>query len=399
MGMVSPIGLTAEASWVGAVEGRTGVRRISLFDPSACPVQLAAEVPGFDPAQFFDAKEVRRTSRVVQFSVAAAEEAVSQSGLDTSHNSERFGCSIGVGMGALADIEQNALLLENKGYKRISPFFIPYTIANMPSGIVSIRYGLKGPNICPTTACASGTHGIGEGFEKIRMNMADVMVCGGAEATICPLGIGAFNALKALSKNNQSPEVASRPFDKGRDGFVMGEGAGILILEELEHARQRGADIFAEVVGYGLTGDAHHITAPAPGHEGGARCMKMAIDLAGLHATDVDYINAHGTSTQMNDKYEAEAIHQVFGSNVAVSSTKGSTGHCIGGAGGIEGIFAVKSVFHGVVPPTANLVEPDDLAEIDLVAGNPREMAVGVALSNSFGFGGTNATVVFKRFA
>lgn len=399
LGMVSPVGNNVQDSWKRALQGESGVTKISFFDPSDLKVQIAAEVKDFDPSSVIGKKDQARLTRFIQFAAVAAHEAIEESGLDTSVNSERIGCSIGVGMGALACIEESTRVLDEKGEKRISPFFIPYTIPNMAAGYVSILKNLKGPNICPTTACASGTHGIGEGFRLIKDGHADAMICGGSESTISKLGIASFNALKALSTHNEEPSVASRPFDKNRDGFIMGEGAGILVLEGMESAQKRDAKIYAEVVGYGLSGDGHHITAPAPQGEGGQRCMKMALETGGLKPEDVDYINAHGTSTKMNDQYESEAIMAVFGDHakkLSISSTKGVTGHCIGGAGGIEAIFSILAIHHNTVPPTANLHEQDELCPLDYTPNEAVEKRVSVALSNSFGFGGTNATVAFR---
>lgn len=401
LGMVAPTGNNVKSAWEAALEARTGVDRISLFDPKDLPVHIAAEVKNFDPTTVLDAKEARRVTRFVQFAIAASKEAIADSGYDIQGNTERSGVSVGVGLGALYDIEENSITLRDQGPKRISPFFIPYTIANMAAGAVSMHNNLKGPNICPTTACASGTHGVGEGFLYIRQGLADVMVCGGAESTISPLGIASFAALKALSRRNDDPKTASRPFDAERDGFVMGEGAGLLVLEELEHAKKRGAKIYAEVVGYGLTGDAYHITAPAPEAEGGQRCMRMALETGNVNPEDVDYINAHGTSTEMNDHFESAAIQKVFGSHankLGVSSTKGVTGHCIGAAGGIEAIYTVLAVKNGVMPPTANYKNADPNCPLDYIPNSAREKKVRVALSNSFGFGGTNATIAVRRF-
>lgn len=401
LGVVSPVGLTAYESWNSALEAKSGVRKISLFDASELPVQIAAEVKDFDASKYLDAKEIRRTTRFVQFAVAAAAEAIKDSGLENLSQPERTGCSIGVGLGALDDIEKNTVILNEKGHKKISPFFIPYTIPNMAAGIVSMKHNLKGPNICTTTACTSGTHGIGEGLLYIKQNLADVMICGGAESTISPLGIASFAALKALSTRNHEPEIASSPFDARRDGFVMGEGAGLMVLEEYEHAKKRGAKIYAELSGYGMSGDAHHITSPAEEGEGAQRCMRMALDMAGAPLNEVDYINAHGTSTSLNDRYESEAIAKVFlehTKNLAISSTKGVTGHCIGAAGGIEAVFTALAVKEGVMPPTANYEVPDPLCPLDYIPNVKREKDIRYALSNSFGFGGTNGSLLFKKF-
>lgn len=402
VGMVSAAGLTAEQSWKSALNAETGIDFITLFDATENKVKVAGEVKNFDSSGHFDIKEQRRVTRFVEFATVAAFEAIKDSGSDFQSDPTRFGCAIGVGMGALGAIEDNAHLLLNRGEKRISPFFIPFTIPNMASGYVSMRLGAKGPNVCPTTACASGTHSIGEGFRYIRDGMADAMICGGAEATISKLGISSFTALKALSLESENPKVASRPFDKNRDGFVMGEGAGILILEDMDKAKSRGAKIYAEVIGYGLTGDSHHITAPPERHEGGRRCMEMALKTANLRPEEVDYINAHGTSTQLNDLYESQAIEDLFGShakNLLVSSTKGVTGHCLGAAGGIEGVFTALSLHHKIAPPTANLADVDPECRLNYLPNKAVEKNLQVALSNSFGFGGTNATIALRAIS
>lgn len=400
LGMVSPIGLSVKASWEQALAAKSGVAPIELFDSSALSVNIAAEVKGFDPATILEPKEIKRTSRFVQFALGAAKEAVEDCGLDLANiDTKRMGCSIGVGMGALANIEENAITLKEKGPRRISPFFIPYAIPNMAAGIVSLRHNLKGPNLSPATACTSGTHGIGEAYLYIKNNIADVMVCGGAESTICGLGISSFAAMKALSTRNHEPLEASSPFDRRRDGFVMGEGAGIMVLEDWDHAAKRGATIYGELVGYGMSGDAYHITSPADEGEGAQRSMKAALSDAAIAPETVDYINAHGTSTPLNDKFESQAIGKVFGDHaksLAVSSTKGVTGHCIGAAGGIEAVFSVLALKDQVMPPTANLREPDPDCPLDYVPHVAREAKLGYVLSNSFGFGGTNATLVFK---
>jgi 3-oxoacyl-[acyl-carrier-protein] synthase II len=378
------------------------VRKIESFDPAEMRVQIAAEVRDWDPSPFFDAKELRRLSRFIQFAVGAADEAIKDAGLVIDDEPDRFGCSIGVGMGSLEMIEDSTRVLDQKGEKRLSPFFIPYTIPNMASGVVTIRYNLRGPNICHTTACASGTHAVGEAYRLIQDGYADGMVCGGAESVISKLGIGSFTALKALSQRNDAPEMASRPFDNDRDGFVMGEGAGVLVLEDLERARKRGAKIYAEVIGYGLSGDAYHITAPPPAGEGGQRAMQMALTRAQINPEQVDYINAHGTSTKLNDQYESEAIEKVFGSHAKdlhVSSTKGVTGHCIGAAGGIEAIYTTLAVHHNVIPPTANYQNPDPACKLNYTPNQAVEKRINVAISNSFGFGGTNATIAIKSFS
>lgn len=400
LGMVSPVGLDVKSSWQNALNGTSGVAPIRSFDASRYSVQIAAEVKNFDASQFLDVKEARRTPRFIQFAVAAASEAIEDSGLKSSDNSERFGCSIGVGIGSIHDIYATSILLKEGGPKKVGPFFIPYVIANMAAGIVSNRFKLQGPNLCPTTACASGTHAIGEAFLHIKAGMADVMVCGGSEAAICEITIVGFGNMKALSRHNENPQIASRPFDKNRDGFVMGEGAGILVIEEKQHALDRGAHIYAELIGYGMSGDAFHITSPSPHGDGAMRCMKQALSSAQLRPEEVDTINAHGTSTYYNDMYESEAIANVFGSHarkLAISSTKGVTGHCLGAAGGIEAVFLAKTIEDGVIPPTANLQEPDPLCPLDYVPLQARRAKIRTALSNSFGFGGTNGCIVMAH--
>lgn len=402
LGMVAPTGNNLRDAWSATIEARSGIGRITHFDVSASKVQIAGEVKGLVPRGVADPKDERRMTRFVMLAAAAADDAMKDSGLDTSKNPGRYGCIIGVGMGGLPEIEENAGILKEKGEKRISPFFIPYSIPNMAAGYVSIVHNLKGPNLCPTTACSSGTHAVGEAYNYIRNGLSDAVLCGGSESTICHLGIASFAALKALSTNNADPQGASRPFDLNRDGFVMGEGAGILILEELEHAKARGAKIYAEVVGYGVSGDAGHITAPPERHEGALRCMDLTLKSAKLNPSDVQYINAHGTSTSMNDQYESEAILDLFGphaKNLAVSSTKGVTGHCLGAAGGLEAVFTTLAIYDGVIPPTANYHTPDPACTLDYVPNVARRQKIDVALSNSFGFGGTNATIAIRRFS
>lgn len=399
LGMVSPVGLSVGDSWESALNGKSGVGLIKAFDTSEISVKIAAEVKNFDPLSSMDAKEANRSTRFVQLAVAASKEAIEDAGLDLQGNTDHFGCSIGVGVGAIEFTDETSRDLWSKGPRKVSPFFIPYTIPNMAAGITANQYGLRGPNICTATACTSGTHAIGEGFLYIRSAMADVMVCGGAESTICKIAISAFANMKALSTTVDEPEKASRPFDMHRNGFVMGEGAGVLILEEYEHAKRRGAKIYAEMVGYGMSADAHHITAPSPDGEGAQRCLKMALNSGKIPLDQVDYINAHGTSTKLNDLYESMAIQRVFASHanqIAVSSTKGVTGHCLGAAGGIEGVFTALAVSEQRIPPTANLTTPDPECTLDYVPGSAREIKVRYAMSNSFGFGGTNGSIAFK---
>lgn len=403
IGLVTPCGTTVDLAWKSVLEARSGVRLITKFPVDDYPVRLAAEIDPFSVDELMDPKEARRTTDFVKYAAKAAHEALHKAGLLNKDQRDldrtQFGVSIGVGIGGIGDIEASTLTLKQSGPRRISPFFMPYSISNMAAGVVSRLFDLRGPNICTTTACTSGTHGVGEGFLYIRNHMADVMVVGGAEAAISPLSIAAFASMKALSTHHDDPAAASRPFDLHRDGFVMGEGSGILVLEEYEHARKRGATIYAEMVGYGMSGDAHHITAPAPEGEGAQRCMANALRMAQIAPDKIDYINAHGTSTELNDKYETAAIHKVFGSHtkkLAISSTKGVTGHCLGAAGGIEAVFSVMALYNGIVPPTANLRTPDPHCDLDYTPLIPRERDLHYALSNSFGFGGTNGTVVFK---
>lgn len=407
VGLVTPVGNDVETTFKRVLEARSGVRLISKFPADDFPVRIAAEVAPFEMGTLMDVKEARRTSDFVKYAVKASHEALNQSGLlppggECPQERSFFGASIGVGIGGIGEIENSTLTLEKSGPKRISPFFMPYAISNMAAGVVSRLFALKGPNICTTTACTSGTHAVGEGFLYIRSGMADVMVVGGAEGAITPLSIGAFASMKALSTHHEDPSIASRPFDLNRDGFVMGEGAGVLVLEEYEHARKRGATILAEMVGYGMSGDAHHITAPAPEGEGAQRCMAAALKMAQIGPEAIDYINAHGTSTDLNDRYETAAIKAVFGPHarkLSVSSTKGVTGHCLGAAGGIEAALTVLATLRGVIPPTANLRTPDPACDLDYTPLIARERSVRYALSNSFGFGGTNGTVIFKKFS
>lgn len=402
LGMISPIGTNVETSWHAALESRSGVRRITSFNPDRLPSQIAAEVKDFALPAALAQKEIMRASRFIQFGAYATAEALADAGIaDTDGDRTRFGCSIGVGIGSIQDIDGYGHQLREGGVKRVSPFFIPYTIANMAAGVSSTFFNLKGPNICTTTACTSGTHGVGEAWLYIRNHMADMMVCGGSEAPLCELSMAGFANMKALSRRNESPETASRPFDRTRDGFVLGEGAGILVLEELEHAKKRGARIYAEVVGYGMSGDAHHLTAPAPEGEGAQRSMRNAVTSAGIALDQVAYINAHGTSTYYNDLYETKAIQHVFGShahNLLISSTKGVTGHCLGAAGGVEAVFLAKALQEQIAPPTANLTEPDPECPLNYVPLRAQEAKIPYGISNSFGFGGTNGTLVFKQW-
>jgi 3-oxoacyl-[acyl-carrier-protein] synthase II len=402
LGLVSPVGIGVEESWSALVAGKSGIGPITLFDASTFPTRIAGEVKGFDPTKFMDRKEARRNDRFIHFAMAAADMAVKDSGLDMGkEDATRVGCIVGAGMGGLGTIEEEHKTYLEKGVRKIGPFFIPALIVNLAPGQISLKYGMKGPNFSPVSACATGNHSIGDAMIYIERGMADVMVTGGCEATITPLGVGGFCAARALSERNDAPEKASRPFDKGRDGFVAGEGSGILILEEYEHARRRGARIYAEIVGYGASADANHITSPAPEGEGGQRAMKMALADAGLRPEQVGYVNTHGTSTPQGDVAECQAINKVFGDHakkgLMVSSTKSMTGHLLGAAGGLEAVVTVLAIARGVLPPTINVDEQDPECVLDVIPNQARERRVDAAMSNSFGFGGTNAVVIFKR--
>lgn len=401
IGVVSALGTGVEKNWNALLQGKSGVDRITRFDASDLPTQIAGEVKDFNAEEFIDKKEIKKMDLFIQYALAAADMAMKDSALVINEeNAERVGVLVGSGLGGLPTIEKYHEALGEGGYKKVTPFFIPMLIINLAPGQISIRYGAKGPNFSAVSACAAGTHAIGEAYHVIRRGDADAMITGGAESTITPLAIAGFNAMKALSTRNDDPQGASRPFDKDRDGFVMGEGAGILILEEYEGAKARGAKIYAEVVGYGLSGDAYHLTAPAPEGEGAARCMKMALKNAGLNPDQVDYINAHGTSTPFNDYYETLAIKSALGDHsrkVMISSTKSMTGHALGAAGGIEAVFSLLAMDRGVVPPTINYTTPDPDCNLDYVANTARQAKVNVAASNSLGFGGTNATIIFKK--
>lgn len=400
--MITPLGVSTDESWDGLIAGRPGIKKITQFDASAFPTQIAGEVVGFNPEDHIEPKEIKKMDRFIHFALAAATMAMKDSGLKiTAENAERTGVIVGSGMGGLHAIEHYHSVYLEKGPRRISPFFIPMLIVNLASGQISIRFGAKGPNSAPATACATGSHSIGDAFKIIQRGDADAMIAGGTEAVITPLGIGGFNAMKALSTRNHEPDKASRPFDIDRDGFIMGEGAGILVLESLESATDRGARIYAEVAGYGMTADAYHITAPSPGGEGGARCMELAIKDAGILASDIEYINAHGTSTKYGDEIETNAIKTVFGEHaykLCISSTKSMTGHLLGAAGGVEAVITVLCIHHDNVPPTINLDNPDPECDLDYIPNKARKMSVNYALTNSFGFGGTNACLVFKKF-
>lgn len=406
MGIVSPCGTGVEFAWKNVVAGNSGIRKIDTFDASMLATQIAGlpihgtETGQYNPEAVLSPKELRKMDKSIVYGVVAADEALRDAGLiDYDGDKERFGVSVGAGIGGLTSIYENCIELYNGGPRRISPFFIPKSIINMTAGHISIKYGLKGPNLAVVTACATGAHSIGEAARLIEHGDADIMVAGGTEGAIDVIGIAGFNAMKALSTRNDNPTAASRPWDKDRDGFVMSEGAGILILEEYEHAVARGAKIYAEVAGYGLSGDAYHITAPAEGGEGGLRAMRAALRDAGLQSSDVDYINAHGTSTGLGDIGELMAVKSLFGdAPVSMSSTKSVTGHLLGAAGAVEAIFCVLAIRDGVVPPTINLENPEDaVGDFDLVPNVAKQRKVDVAISNSFGFGGTNASLVLKR--
>jgi len=402
MGMVTPLGTGVEKSWNSLIQGKSGVGRITKFDSTGFDTQIAAEVKDFAPENFIDKKEARRMDIFIQYAMAAAIMAMEDAQLKiTPENAERVGVVVGAGLGGLSTIESFHKVLLEKGPGRISPFFIPMLIVNEAPGQISMRFGAKGPNSSVVTACATGNHNIGDAWKIIQRGDADAILAGGVESTITPLAVSGFNAMKALSTRNSEPERASRPFDKDRDGFVMGEGSGIILLEEMEQALKRGAKIYAEIVGYGLTGDAYHITAPAPDGEGAARCMAMALRDAGIRPEEVDYINAHGTSTDYNDLYETIAIKTVFKEHarkVPISSTKSMTGHLLGGAGGVESIITILTMTRGVIPPTINYETPDPNCDLDYVPNVARQAEVRVALSNSFGFGGTNAVLIFRKF-
>ncbi len=402
VGMITPLGIGVEQSWNGLLAGRSGIRKITQFDAANFPTRIAGEVAGFNPEEYIEPKEIKKMDRFIHLAVAAAQMAMSDSGLKiTDKNAERAGVIIGSGIGGLRTIEHYHSVLLEKGPRRITPFFIPMLVVNLASGQISIRFGAKGPNSAVVTACATGSHAIGDAFKIIQRGDADAMIAGGTEAVITPLGIGGFNAMRALSTRNDEPEKASRPFDMDRDGFVMGEGAGVIILESLETALERGAGIYAEITGYGMAADAYHITSPSPNGEGAARCMKMALQDAGVDPSVVNYINAHGTSTKAGDEIETYAIKTVFGEyayKIPVSSTKSMTGHLLGAAGGVESVISILSIKDDIIPPTINLDTPDPECDLDYVPNRARRTTVNYALSNSFGFGGTNACLLFRKF-
>lgn len=394
IGMINALGLDKESSFKAICNGESGVNKITLFDTTDFPVQIAAEVKNFDPLEVVDGKEVKKIDRFIQLGIKAAREAMQDAGFSEELDKEEFGIVSAAGIGGLPNIEKNSVICSERGPRKISPFFIPSALVNMLGGLISIEHGLKGPNISCVTACAAGTHAIGEAYKSIALGNAKKMLVIGAEAAICPVGIGGFASMKALSTRNEDPQHASRPFDKERDGFVMGEGAGALVFEEYEEAKKRGATIYAELIGFGESADAHHITSPTL--DGPLRAMKKALNMAGN--PKVDYINAHGTSTSVNDKNETAAIKELFGNNIPlVSSTKGQTGHCLGAAGAIEAVISVMALRDGVVPPTINQLVKDEECDLDYVPNISRKLDLKVVMSNSFGFGGTNGCVVFKK--
>ncbi len=401
IGAITPLGIGREESWKPLIEGKSGIAEVTRFDASDFPSRITGEVKGFEPSDYMEKKDVKKMDTFIHYAIAATQMAMEDSGLEiTEENAERVGVMVGAGMGGLPAIEKFYDAYLNGGPRKISPFFIPMTIINMASGHISIIYGAKGPNSSVVTACATGTHAIGDAFKIIQRGEADAMIAGGTESVICPLAFGGFGSAKALSTRNDEPEKASRPFDSERDGFVIGEGAGILVLEEMDSAKARSAHIYGEVIGYGMSGDAYHMTSPSVGGEGAARCMSLSLKDAGINPSEVDYVNAHGTSTPAGDIGETLAIKKVFGEGakkVAVSSTKSMIGHLLGAAGAVEAIFSLMAIDRGVIPPTINLENPDPECDLDYVPNTARKTSVNVAMSNSFGFGGTNATLVFKK--
>jgi 3-oxoacyl-[acyl-carrier-protein] synthase II len=401
IGCVSPLGIGVDETWEGIVEGRSGITRITKFDASNLPSQIAGEVKNFKPQDFMPEKLVSRVDTFIQYAIASARMALEDANLVDVELGERAGVIIGVGMGGVGQVEHYTRILDERGYKRVTPFFIPMIIPNMAAGQVAILFGAKGPNLAVCTACAAGNHAIGEAYRMIKNGLIDMAICGGTESLITPLTVAGFSVMKALSTRNDEPEKASRPFDAKRDGFVIAEGSGILVLEELTQAQKRGAKVYAELIGYGATCDAYHMTAPSPDGEGAETCMKLALEDANIAPNEVDYINAHGTSTPLNDVAETKAIKKVFGEHaykLMVSSTKSMTGHLLGGAGGLEAVITVKALETGIVPPTINLEEPDPECDLDYVPNQARRANIKVAMSNAFGFGGTNACLVFRKW-
>jgi 3-oxoacyl-[acyl-carrier-protein] synthase II len=403
LGMVTPHGTGLEKSWKGLIEGRPAIGKITFFNPEGISCQIAAEVPDFDIDRFIETKEQKKMDRFIHFGLAAATMSIEDSGLKiTDANAQRIGVIVGSGIGGLSAIERYEQIFLQKGPKRVSPFFIPMTIINLISGHISIKFGIKGPNSSVATACATGTHAIGDAFKLIQSGVADAMIAGGSEAAISPLGICGFASMKALSTRNDNPEKASRPFDRDRDGFIMGEGAGVLVLEELDSALKRGAKIYAEIIGYGLNSDAYHITSPSPNGEGASRCMNFALKDADIRPDKIDYINAHGTSTRYGDEIETVAIKNVFSDHayrLCVSSTKSMIGHLLAASGGVEAAICALSIHTGMVPPTINLDNPDEECDLNYVPHTAKAMDINIAMSNSFGFGGTNACIILKRYS
>ena len=401
LGAVTPLGIGVQPTWNNICEGQSGIGRITRFDASDYPVKIAGEVKDFNPGDYIDKKDIKKVDTFIQYAIAASQEAVDDAGLKiTDDNADRVGVYVGAGIGGLPGIEHYHTVLKEKGPGRVSPFFIPMVIINLASGNIAIRLGAKGPNSCAVTACATGNHCIGDAFRLIQYGEADVMIAGGTESTISPLCVAGFAAAKALSRRNDDPQRASRPFNQDRDGFVISEGAGVLVLEELEHAQQRGVRIYGEVAGYAMTSDAFHITAPPENGDGAVKCMTKALQDAGIAKEDVGYINAHGTST-FADQVETQAIKQVFGEQaykIPVSSTKSMVGHMLGAAGGVEAVFSVLAGYHGILPPTINIDNQDPLCDLDYVCGQSRKSTIKAAISNAFGFGGVNACLVFKQY-
>ena len=402
VGLVTPLGIGVEETWQALCAGKSGIGEITRFDATPHNTKIAGEVKDFNAQDFLPKKEARRVDLFIAYAMAASRMALEDAKLVIdSANENRIGAVTGCGLGGLSLLEQTCVTLNQKGPRRVSPFFIPLMIGNMVPGMISIHFGAKGPNLSLATACAAGAHAVGDSYRMIQSGMADAMITGGVEAAVSPTSVAGFNAMKALSTRNDAPEKASRPFDRDRDGFVIGEGSGILILEALEHAQERGAAIYGELIGYGLTGDGHHMTAPPPDGNGAVRCMQAALDDAGLAAEQVDYINAHGTSTELNDLYESRAVKAVFKDHaykLAISSTKSMTGHLLGGAGGIETVFTALSVYHDMIPPTINYENQDKECDLDYVPNTARKTPVNVAMTNSFGFGGTNATLLLSKY-
>lgn len=402
LGLITPLGCGVQKTWEGICKGASGIDRITSFDASEYPVQIAGEVKDFNPEDFIERKDIKKMDIFIQYALGAGIMAVEDAGLKIhDENADRIGVIVGAGIGGLNTIERYHSVLLESGHRRISPFFIPMLIANLAAGHISMRFGARGPNSCVTTACAAGTHSIGEAFRLIQRGDADAMIAGGSESAITPLTIAGFANMKALSSRNDAPQKASRPFELERDGFVIAEGAGLVVLEELEAARRRGASIYAEIIGYGMSADAYHMTAPDPEGRGVVNCMRMALRDAGIEPEEVDYINAHGTSTPYNDKHETMAIKQVFGEHaykLAVSSTKSMTGHLLGAAGGIEAAFCALALSQGIIPPTINYEYPDPECDLDYVPNHARHVDIRTVLSNSFGFGGTNASIVLTKY-